>query len=494
MNPCSNRRQTRPAVCSLVFGVALGLATTLAAAPADKPQQFSTIDPAVIAPAEQLSKAFRMVAAHVRPAVVSVYSEKTLKFVQPEFSSPDDFLQEMFGRRGAAQPHMREYRMLQHGMGSGIILDKQGHILTNFHVVDDVTEIKVQLADKRQYEAEIVGTDPQTDVAVIKIKGTLPDNLAVVTLGESTTLQPGELVMAIGAPFGLAQTVTEGIISATGRSNMGIEDYEDFLQTDAPINPGNSGGPLVNMHGEVIGMNTAIASTMGQSGGVGFAIPSHMIKTMLEKLMKGEKIERGQLGVSIQDLTRELVAQFRLSETRGALVAQVNKDSPAEKAGLEIGDVITRYDGHDVRDSNHLHNLVAETTPGTEVKIAINRKGQETNVVARISKREAPAGAMESPGGLHTLQAFGLMVQTLTPDLARQLGIEADKGVAITQVEEGSLAALAGLQTGDVITEADHQKVANTLQLNQVLAKAGDRVLLLIKRNGGSLFMVLQLK
>jgi len=430
--------------------------------------------------------------------VVSVYSEKVLKFTQPDlgFLFNDEFLRQFLGGHlPQQQPGLREYRVPQRGMGSGMILDKEGHILTNFHVVKDVDEIKVQLADKSQFEAEIVGTDRQTDVAIIKLKGRVPDDLPTITLGDSDTLQAGEIVLAIGVPFGLAQSVTEGIISATGRSDMGIEDFEDFLQTDAPINPGNSGGPLVSMRGEVIGMNTAIASTMGQSDGVSFAIPSGMIKAMLPKLLKGEKIVRGQLGVVIQNLTRELAAQFGLPTARGALVAQVNKDSSADKAGMEVGDVITRYDGHDVRDSGHVRKLVAETIPGTEVKIEVFRRGKAKALLATIGKWEpasdTAAVAAEEPA---VLEKIGLTVQTLTSDMAKQLGLGADKGVVISDVEDGSLAAFAGLQKGDLIAEADHKPVADMAELNQALAKAGDRVLLLIKRQKGSLFIVLQMK
>jgi serine protease Do len=462
------------------------------------------IDPTVIAPAEQLGRAFGMVAEHVKPAVVSVYSEKNITFTQPEFSFPfgDDFFRQFFGGQISPNPNLnpnrpREFHGQQRGMGSGMILDKEGHILTNFHVVRDVDDIKVQLADKRTFEAEIVGTDPRTDVAVIRIKGHAPADLPTVTLGDSEALHVGDLVLAIGAPFGLAQTVTKGIISATGRADVGLADYEDFLQTDAPINPGNSGGPLVNMHGEVIGMNSAIATSVGQFAGVGFAIPSDMIHAMLSKLIKGETIVRGQLGVIIQEMTRDLAKQFGLSEPEGVLVSQVNEGSPAEKAGLEAGDVIIRYDGKEANSVRQLRNLVAATTPGTKVRIEILRDGKSQTLSATIGTQTASTlRGVPSAEGADELAKLGLTVQTLTPDLARQLDVQATKGAVITEVGQGSLASLAGLQKGDVIVEADRQPVSNVADLEQAIAQAKDkgRLLLRITRQGGSLFVVLAMK
>ena len=464
----------------------------------------SPIDPAVVAPAEQLGNAFSMVANHVRPAVVSVYSEKKVTFMQPGFSFPfgDDFLRQFFGgqpQNGMPQnenPHGMQG--LQRGMGSGMILDEEGHILTNYHVVRDVDDIKVQLADKRTFEAEIVGTDPKTDVAVIKIKGDVPADLPTVTLGDSDALKVGNLVVAIGAPFGLTQTVTQGIISATGRSNVGIADYEDFLQTDAPINPGNSGGPLVNMRGEVVGMNSAIATSVDQFAGVGFAIPSNMIKAMLPRLIKGEKIIRGQLGVMIQDVTKELGRQFHLSETKGALVAEVMKSSAAEKAGIKAGDVILHYDGHAVADVRQLRNLVAATTPGTKVKIEFLRDGKTQTVTATIGTQSShgPESNLGPGEGTNLLSKLGLSVQTLTPDLANQLNVQAEKGAVITDVGEGSLASLAGLQRGDVIVEADHRPIASADDLARAISNARDKdeILLRVARQDGSLFVVLRMK
>ena len=504
---------SKAASVGVVLGVALfvaaGLAVLIAAKSNESDLKAGPIDSSVATPAEQLGKAFAMVAAHVRPTVVSVYSEKMVKVQAPEFQNPfgDDFFRQFFGQQfpqgqqrpqRQPQPRPREYSVPQRGMGSGMIIDKQGHVLTNYHVVRDLDEIKVQLADKRTFEAEIVSTDPQTDVAVIRMKGSMPEDLPAVEFGDSDAIDVGNLVMAIGAPFGYAQTVTTGIISAKGRSGIGINAYEDFLQTDAAINPGNSGGPLVNMRGEVIGMNSAIATSIGQFAGVGFAIPINMVKGILPTLLKGEKVTRGMLGVAIQEVTPELAKQFGLSEAKGALVSQVNPDSAAAKAGVKAGDVIVRYDGKEVQNSTSLRNMVAATAPGTEVKLGIIRSGKEETLTVRVGKltQQMTAAATPEEQGGGVLGKLGLSVQTLTPDLAKQFGAQGAEGAVITDVQEGSPASLAGLQPGDLVVEADRQKVASADDLEQALSKAKDKdtVLLLIKRKGASLFVVLHVK
>jgi len=460
------------------------------------------LDPSVMAPAERLGDAFAMVAAQIKPSVVSVYSEKTTRLSIPELSDPfdDELFRRFFGDSFSApqrpDSHRREFRGHQRGMGSGMIVDKQGHVLTNFHVVRDVDEIKVTLADKRTFDAKILGTDPKTDVAVLELEGRIPEDLPTVTLGDSDALKVGHLVLAIGAPFGLAQTVTEGIISATGRSDIGIADYEDMLQTDAPINPGNSGGPLVNMRGEVVGMNTAIASGVGQYAGVGFAIPSNMVKTLLMKLTTGQKIIRGQLGVGIQDVTKELASRFGMASPRGVLISQVSKDSPAARASLKVGDVIVRFGGDEVRDGRHLRNLVASTAPGTKIKLELIRDGKPANVTATIDKQAEDVGVEAEPAQPEAsrLDKLGIAVQTLTPELAKQLRVDVAKGVVITDVNDDSLAAMAGLHRNDVIVEANRTPVTSSAELTRVLTKATAEhsVLLLIKRQGASMFVVLR--
>ena len=504
------KERTRSGLAGIAVGIALlaaaGPMTSCGAGTAGKPAKETPFDPAVVAPAQQLGKAYAMVAARVRPAVVSVYSEKMVKLRQPEFDLPfgDDLFRQFFGeaapdRPRPGRPQQREYRVPQRGMGSGMILDKKGHILTNNHVVNDVDEVKVQLADRRTFAAEIVSADPPSDLAVIRIKGHVPDDLPTVELGNSDEMEVGDLVMAVGAPFGFAQTVTTGIISAKGRSGVGINAYEDFLQTDAAINPGNSGGPLVDMRGQVIGVNSAIATSIGQSAGVGFAIPINMVKSVLPTLMKGEKVSRGLLGIVIQEVTSELAKHFGLSDTKGALVAQVNKDSAAEKAGLKTGDVIVRYDGHEVQDTAHLRNMVATTKPGSQVKVVIIRGGKEEThdvTVGKLTAEEAAAGGPAEEGGGNAVAKFGFSVQTLTPDLAKQFGYEDEKGAIISDVDEGTPASSAGLQQGDLVAEVNRQKITSADDVQKALAKAKDAetVLLLIKRKGASLFVLLRMK
>ncbi len=490
------------------IGIAIGLgifaaaglfATVSAKKPGtDSSPQPGPISESVIAPAEQLGRAYAAVAAHVKPAVVSVYSEKMVRMQSPDFEFPfgDDFFNQFFGGQFHSAPHQRkEYSVPQRGMGTGMIIDKQGHILTNYHVVEDVDEIKVQLPNERTFVAKIVGVDRKTDVAVLEMKGSVPRDLPTVEFGDSDALEDGYLVMAIGAPFGLTQTVTTGIISAKGRSDVGIADYEDFLQTDAPINPGNSGGPLINMRGEVIGMNSAIETNVGQFGGVGFAIPVNMIKAMLPTLLKGEQVTRGMLGVSIQDLTRDLAEQFHVPGEKGALISQVTKNSPAEKAGLKGGDVVVRFNDHEVGNAARLRNLVAATPPGTVARIAVIRNGSEQTFSVTVGNmaEETVAPAKAQKGGAHQLEKLGLSVQTLTADVARQFGIAPGKGVLITDVEDGSLAAASNLQAGDVIVEADHTPVASVAELQSVLAQDKNQILLLIKRKNGSIYVVFNL-
>lgn len=499
----SRKLQAIAFVIGLGLFTAAGLFVTIGA---QKPQTDKLPAPgpvpeSVTATAEQLGKAFAAIAAHVKPAVVSVYSEKTVRLQTPDSQSPfgDDLFRQFFGDqfhfRKMPPGHPKEFKVPQRGMGTGMLLDKQGHILTNYHVVQDVDEIRVQLPDKRRFDAKIVGVDQKTDVAILRMEGDIPTDLATVELGDSDKLEDGDLVMAIGAPFGLTQTVTTGIISAKGRSDVGIADFEDFLQTDAPINPGNSGGPLINMRGEVIGMNSAIETQVGQYSGVGFAIPVNMIKSMLPTLIKGEQITRGMIGVSIQDVTKELAEQFHLSASHGALISQVNKNSPAEKAGLKAGDVIVRFNGRGVSDSAQLRNFVAATAPGAKAGIDVIRNGKEQSFTVTVGKMASAVGPTKSSRTeADQFARLGLSLQTLTPDLAKQLGVDEDKGVLITGVDDGSLAAMADLQPGDIVVEADHKPVSSVEDLKSIVSKDKAQILLLIKRKTGNLFLVFRLK
>ncbi|NQU11628.1 DegQ family serine endoprotease [bacterium] len=466
--------------------------------------------PAVADPSPEavqaLSDSFAEVAQAVGPAVVSVHSEKIVKMRQPESPVPfgDDFPFRWFfegdappSRRGPSRPQYRERRIPQHGLGSGVIIDRQGHILTNYHVVREMDEIKITLADHREFKAQVVGSDPQTDLAVIRIEGDIPPDLPTAKLGDSDKLRVGDWVLAIGAPFGLEQTVTAGIISAKGRANVGLADYEDFIQTDAAINPGNSGGPLANIRGEVIGINTAIATPNGQFAGVGFAIPVNMARRIQEDLLANGKVTRGLLGVIIQPITPDLASQFDLEESAGALVAQVNDDSPAARAGIKVGDVIVRYNGTRVKDVRHLRNLVAETRPGAKADVLVRRNGKDRTVTAVIGELtpEKVAAARGGTGGEVSVQdKLGLTIQPLTPDRAQDLGYEDEQGVLVGAVEDAGPAARAGLRPGDLITEVNRQPVTGVAQFKAALAKSGktDNILMLVRREGMSRFVIVQ--
>lgn len=459
------------------------------------------IDPSIVAPVEELGKAFAAIAARVKPAVVSVFSEKMIR-IRPEdipFPFDEELLRDFFSPKSPSRRpgHSREYNVPQMGMGSGMVLDQQGNILTNYHLVHNVDDIKVLFPNQKSFKAKVIGKDAKTDVAIIQIQDRGREKYPTVSWGNSETVEVGDIVLAIGAPFGLTQTVTHGIISAKGRADVGISDFEDFLQTDAPINPGNSGGPLVNARGEIIGMNSAIASSIGQSGGVGFAIPSNMIKAMLPKITKGEAILRGEMGISIQNLTQDLARHFGMKDLRGVLVSQVTPKSNAERAGIKVGDIIIKYEGKPVEDARILRNMVADTLPGSKAKIELVRD-QKTRTVTVIISGGAPKATSQSqtqvtePKSL--LRDLGLSVETLTKELALPLQIKEASGVVIVAMDPGSPASIAGLQLGDVIIQVNHQQIENAEDFNKVLAQTKESLLLLlVKRQGASLFVSVQL-
>jgi serine protease Do len=380
----------------------------------------------------------------------------------------------------------RPHKMETHALGSGFIISADGLILTNDHVVEKATEIKIKLDTDKEYEAKIIGKDPKTDLALLKVEtDTRFPNHAV--LGDSDAMRVGDWVMAVGNPFGLGHTVTTGIISAKGRV-IGAGPYDDFIQTDAAINPGNSGGPLFNMKGEVIGINTAIVA---QGQGIGFAIPSNIAKNLLPQLKTG-KISRGWLGLMIQNITPELAKSFHLTQSHGALISQVVKGSPAEKAGLKPGDVITEYDGKAVKNSHTLSQMAADTPPGKSVTLTIFRAGEAKTVqltVGEMSEKGESRAPEKEP------LAWGMAVETLTPDVARHLDIDpAIHGVVITDIDAGSPASEAGLQKGDVITDAASMRVSNLEEFHKALntLQKGDNLLLRIQRGAGAMFVVLK--
>lgn len=431
-------------------------------------------------------QAMAEIAAAVKPAVVNISSTRTIK--TPGIPTPffnDPFFRRFFGDEFGYLERPREHK--QASLGSGVIIDKDGYILTNSHVIKDADEIKVKLSDRREFKVKVIGTDPKTDIAVIKINS---NHLPVIKWGDSDKLKVGETVVAIGNPYGLNQTVTSGIVSATGRSNVGISDYEDFIQTDAAINPGNSGGALVNVRGELIGINTAIFSTSGGYQGIGFAIPSNMAKAVMESLIKKGKVIRGWLGVTIQPVTPELAKQFNLKEEKGVLIGDVIEDSPAEKARLQRGDVIVEYDGKEVDEPTSLRNMVANTPPNKEVAIKILREGKPKTVKATIA--ELPAEMQRLPGKFDNLLK-GIHVQNLTPELKRGLGItKRITGVIITDIDDGSPAE-GVLMQNDIIMEINRKRISNTKDYEAVVSriKPDHDILLLIFRDRSTLYITL---
>jgi serine protease Do len=421
-------------------------------------------------------------AAKVIPAVVSIASTVVVR--DQAFSDeglPFGLFREPPSRR-------------QYGQGSGVIVSPDGYIITNNHVVADAVDVEVILADRRQFKGRVVATDPKTDVAVVKISGT---NLPTVPWGDSGTLAVGDFVLAIGNPLGLSRTVTFGIVSAVGRADVGVADYEDFIQTDAPINPGNSGGALVNIHGELVGINTAIASPTGGSVGVGFAIPSNMARAAMQSLLKTGRVVRGFLGASTQDVTPLLGKIFKLPDVKGAIITDLMAKGSAEKAGLRRGDVVVRFDGKDVMDSGHLRNLIAAAPIGSKHRLDVIRDGKlaQTELIIQEAPRERVRRAQPTtPAETMVHPLSGVLVDEVTPALARQMGLTVNSGVVVTDVEEGSLAEASGLMPGDVLLELNRQPLPNfaTFQRLAEPIKPTDVTLLLVNRQGTVLYVPIQ--
>jgi Do/DeqQ family serine protease len=434
----------------------------------------------------QTGQAIAEIVEEVKPAIVNISSTKTIKAQQ----RTEPFLDDPFFRRffGDQSPFRAPKERKSMSLGSGVIVDPKGYILTSSHVIQGADEIKVTLPDRRELKGEVVGSDPLTDIAVVKIGA---DNLSTIQWGDSDALKVGEIVLAIGSPYGLAGTVTMGIVSAVGRANVGIADYEDFIQTDAAINPGNSGGALVNERGELVGINAAIFSTSGGYQGIGFAVPSNMAKAVMESLIKTGKVVRGWLGVTVQQLTPELAKQFNLKEDKGALIGDVVEGGPAEKAGISRGDVITTYEGKKISEPNQLRNMVANTEPGKEVEMTIVREKKTEKIRVKIG--ELPAEIQKSTAGEYNNLLRGVSVQDLTPDLINRLNLPNRlKGVVVTEVSEDSPAAMV-LTQGDVIQEINRQKIASVKEYEKIVSKLnpGEDILLLIYRGGSSIYITL---
>ena len=443
------------------------------------------------------AKNFVDIAKTVKPAVVNIAASRSGKSGDGPQSSPfdDPFFRRFFGDEffKRDQPH-RERK--ERGQGSGVIVDPNGLILTNNHVVNKADEIRVFLSDKREFKGKLIGTDTKTDIAVVKIEAT---GLSTIPLADSDQLEVGEFVLAVGSPFGLTQSVTMGIVSAVGRASMGIAEYEDFIQTDAAINPGNSGGALVNIRGELVGINTAIFSQSGGNMGIGFAVPSNLARSIMEQLVKGGKVVRGWLGVAIQELTPELASQFGLADTKGVLVSDVMDDSPAKKAGFERADVITDYDGKAMDSPTHLRNAVAQTPIGRKVSIRLIRDKKPKTIDVTIVEQPKSLGQSGSEDNGESTAPTGVLsdldVRELNEELAARYGIKTtERGVVVVRVRSGSTAEDMGVREGDIVLEVNRKPVNSLKSYERAVSGLGkdQAVLLLLKRKGQTIYLTLR--
>ncbi len=446
----------------------------------------------------QESKARADIVEATQKAVVHIHVEKIIRSRTggQNYNNPFDqfnsqFFDQLFpGLRNQRQFPGQPREFKQEGAGSGSIVDADGHILTNNHVVGEADKIKVRLFDGREFKAKIVGTDPLTDLAVIKINA---DDITPLQMGDSDEIRIGETVIAIGNPFGLSHTVTMGIVSAKGRSNMDIADYEDFIQTDAAINPGNSGGPLINLEGKIIGVNTAIFTRTGGYQGIGFSVPINMAKKVMDQLIDKGKVSRGWLGVLLQDMSADLAKALNVEGKKGALVAEVSKDSPADRGGLERGDVILKLNGKLIKNADHLKNEVGLTSPDTKIDLEVIRKGVKKKLSVKLGSR--PVQGYAAAGHTDSGDALGLAVKNFTPELAKQFGYSRSaSGVLITNVFPNTVAAKAGLRPGLLILEINQQSISNVSDFEQAVREVDIRkgVLMLIGSQQGTQYIIIK--
>jgi serine protease Do len=442
---------------------------------------------------------FAPVVKKVAPSVVTIYSTKMVREDSRNPLLNDPFFRRFFGqdedepapRRGRSRPHQ------EHGIGSGVIVSSDGYILSNNHVVEDADEVTVGFTEGgNRLKAKVIGTDPQTDISVLKIQST---NLTPVAIADSAKLQVGDLVLAVGNPFGVGQTVTMGIVSAVGRGGFGIVDYEDFIQTDASINPGNSGGALVDAQGRLVGIATAIVSGGGGNVGIGFSVPINMARMVMERIIQEGKVVRGYLGVYIQPITPDLAKEFNVAAETGALVGGVSPDGPAAKAGIQAGDVITEFNGTKVTDSRNLRLMVAQSPPGTKATFKLLHNGKEKTVTTTLGELPTEKLASTSaPGRPNTRQPEGLAgveISDLDAKVRRQMNLPTDvrAGAVVTGIEADSAAYEAGLRVGDVILELNRQKVSSARDVVDISRKnKGNRALLRVWGRGGSHFIVIE--
>ncbi|HEX8354152.1 MAG TPA: DegQ family serine endoprotease [Pyrinomonadaceae bacterium] len=494
------RRSSGAFVIVLAFGLALAGCRRGAEEPDFKLPRAS--EPSGAPPAGPVDhNSYAEVVARVSPAVVTIRAVRMGRAPRQHPFLDDETLRDFFGRGGGQQrqqqpPQPRETP--QRALGSGVVISPDGYIVTNHHVVDGAEQITVEFTDRRSFPAKLVGNDPPSDLAVLKVDA---KDLPVLTLGDSDRVRVGDVVLAVGNPLGVGQTVTAGIISAKGR-RTGLSDgsFEDFLQTDAPINQGNSGGALVNTSGELVGINSQIFSPTGGNIGIGFAIPSNMTRSVTEQLISKGRVRRGQLGVFVQQVTEDIAQSLGLKEAKGVIVGSVQRGSAAERAGLRQGDVITGFNGAAVNDANELRNLVAATQPGADATVDILRDGREQQVKVTLGELAASAepGREDDGGGGGGEQSdggkLGVTVAPLTPELAARLRLPEDRqGLVVTGVEPGGPAAEAGVQQGDLIEQANRQPVRSIEELRAAIQGAGERpLLLLVTRGDGTVFVTVR--
>jgi len=409
-------------------------------------------------------------------------------FFRQFFGGDDDDSGSMPNGRMPRQFRVPQQQQRERGLGSGVIVSPNGYILTNNHVVDGASTVTVTLNSRHDYKARVVGTDPKTDIAVVKIDAT---DLPSIVIGDSDKAQIGDYVLAVGNPFGVGQTVTMGIVSATGRANLGIEDYEDFIQTDAPINPGNSGGALVNDRGELIGINTAILANGSEGNqGIGFAVPVDVARNVMDQIIKTGHVTRAYLGVMAQEVTPAIAKAFRESEVRGALVGDVTPNSPASRAGLQKGDIILDINGKPVNNSAALRMHISLMQPGSDVTVRVLRDGNERNFNVKLAEMPTETASVEKPAGNPEANMQGITVEDVNSRTARQLGLPAGTtGVVVTGVDPNSAAADSGLKRGDVIQEVNRQPVRNAADFERAIRGSKDQALLLVNRQGSTLYI-----
>lgn len=488
MNQTKSWIASRPAVIGLAFllGV-VGLSVAHEKMSTNNPPASLKLANANEGPSRN---SYAPVLKSVLPAVVNISSSKVVRGQSESSEEMMPFFRQFFGggdgEGNFALPQPRDHR--EKSLGSGVIISPEGYLLTNNHVVDGATDVRVTLSDKREFQGRVVGTDPKTDIAVLKIEAS---NLFPITIGDSAKAEVGDTVLAIGDPFGVGETVTKGIISATGRGNLGIEDYEDFIQTDAPINPGNSGGALINDRGELIGINTAII-THGSGGnqGIGFAVPSNLARTVMEEILKNGKVTRAYLGIFPQDVTPAIAKAFGEKDPNGVLVSDISPNSPAEAAGLQRGDIILEVNGKPMTDSNQLRMTISMMQPGSEAKLKVVHGGSQRELTIKL--RELPTEQAENNNQTDDRQraSAGIEVANLTPEMAQQLNLPATTtGVVVKRVNPSSPLADSGLREGDVVQEVNHQPVKNVSDFYNAMHKDATNPLLLVNRGGRTLFI-----